>query len=269
MRTLEIIGIGMGDPEQLTLRAIAALGRVDVVMLVDKGETSRDLVELRAEVLRRYARPGHTVVQIQDPRRDRAGTDYRGAVVDWHQRRVRSYEQTLLDHVEVDGTAGILVWGDPALYDSTIRIADGIRSRGAVPLTVRVTPGISAVQALAAAHGVVLHGIGEPVLITTGRRLAEAMDGPVSNLVVMLDGELACREYVGRGLEILWGAYLGDRRETLRRGPLDDVIDDIVAVRTDLRAAHGWIMDTYLLRPMSAPPPLTVDHGVSTLLSEP
>ena len=249
MRTLEIIGIGMGDPEQLTLQAVTALGRVDVVMLVDKGEASGDLAELRAEVLRRFARPGHTVVQIPDPRRDRADTDYRGAVVDWHRRRVRAYEQTLLDHVEVDGTAGILVWGDPALYDSTIRIVDGIRARGAVALDVRVTPGISAVQALAAAHRVVLHGIGEAVLITTGRRLAEAIDGPIPNIVVMLDGELACREHVGRDLEILWGAYLGDPRQTLRRGPLDDVIDDIVAVRADLRAAHGWIMDTYLLRP--------------------
>ena len=75
MRTLEIIGIGMGDPEQLTLQAVAALGRVDVVMLVDKGEASGDLAELRAEVLRRFARPGHTVVQIPDPRRERADTD--------------------------------------------------------------------------------------------------------------------------------------------------------------------------------------------------
>jgi len=253
VRTLEIIGIGMGGPEQLTLQAIAALGRVDVVLLVDKGETTRDLVDLRTQILRRHGAPGSRVVEIPDPRRDRHGSDYRGAVVDWHRRRVQAYERALLDHVGPDQCAGILVWGDPALYDSTIRIVDGIRGRGVLPLQVHVTPGISAVQALAAAHGVVLHGIGEPVLITTGRRLAEAVEGGAPNIVVMLDGDLECRNCTGRGLEILWGAYLGDPRQTLRRGPLDDVVDDIAAVRTDLRAEHGWIMDTYLLRPLLSP----------------
>ncbi len=250
VRSLEIIGIGMGNPEQLTLQAVAALGRLDAVLLIDKGPATADLVRLRGEILRRHARPGLPVVGIADPRRDRADQDYQGAVVDWHGRRVEAIESALLAEVGPDGTAGILVWGDPALYDSTIRVADAVRSRGLVPLQVHVTPGISAVQALAAAHGVVLHDIGEPVLITTGRRLADAMVGGVPNVVVMLDGSLACRACTGRGLEILWGAYLGDPRQTLRRGPLDEVIDDIAAVRDRLRAEHGWIMDTYLLRPL-------------------
>jgi precorrin-6A synthase len=248
VRTLEIIGIGMGDPAQLTGQAVAALGRLDVVLLVDKGETTRDLAVQRTDILRCYAPPGHRIVEVPDPRRDRGSPNYQGAVVDWHQRRERAYEQVLLDEVGPDGTAGILVWGDPALYDSTIRIVDGIRARGVLPLDVHVIPGVSAVQALAAAHGVVLHGIGEPVLITTGRRLAEDIDRGVPNIVVMLDGDLHCRAYTGRGWEILWGAYLGDPRQSLVRGPLDEVIDRIAALRAELRARHGWIMDTYLLR---------------------
>jgi precorrin-6A synthase len=249
VRTVEIIGIGMGDPDQLTLQAVAALGRLDALLLIDKGEATRDLVDRRSEILRRHVRPGCRTVQIADPPRDRSGPDYRRAVVDWHERRLELFEQSLLDHTGPDGTAGILVWGDPSLYDSTIRIVDGIRARGLVPLDLRVVPGISAVQALAAAHGVVLHGIGEPVLITTGRRLLRDIDAGAGNLVVMLDGELACRSLTGRGLEILWGAYLGDPRQVLIRGPLDEVIDDILISRAELRARHGWIMDTYLLRP--------------------
>jgi precorrin-6A synthase len=253
VRTLEIIGIGMGDPEQLTLAAVAALARVDVVLLVDKGETTRDLVDLRAEILDRHGKPGRRSVEIADPRRDRTSPDYRGAVIDWHRRRVEAYERALLEHVDPDRTAGILVWGDPALYDSTIRIIEGIRARGVLPLDVRVTPAISAVQALAAAHGVVLHGIGEPLLITTGRRLARDIDAGIPNLVVMLDGEFAGRALTGRGLEILWGAYLGDHRQRLVRGPLDEVVERIIDLRERLRAEHGWIMDTYLLRPGDLP----------------
>jgi precorrin-6A synthase len=37
VRTVYVIGIGSGDPEQLTLQAVAALNRVDVFFLVDKG----------------------------------------------------------------------------------------------------------------------------------------------------------------------------------------------------------------------------------------
>ena len=70
----------------------------------------------------------------------------------------------------------------------------------------------------------------------------------------MLDGHLACRELTGRDLEICWGAYLGDAREVLVRGQLDEVIAELITPRADLRQLHGWVMDTYLLRPLSATP---------------
>ena len=50
-------------------------------------------------------------------------------------------------------------------------------------------------------------------------------------------------------LLIHWGAYLGLPQQTLRSGRLADVIDDVVAVRAELRAEHGWIMDVYVLSP--------------------
>ena len=50
-------------------------------------------------------------------------------------------------------------------------------------------------------------------------------------------------------LVIHWGAYLGLPQQTLRSGRLADVIDDLIALRAELRAEHGWIMDVYLLSP--------------------
>ena len=37
MRTVSVIGIGAGDPRQITMQAIDALNTVDVVFMIDKG----------------------------------------------------------------------------------------------------------------------------------------------------------------------------------------------------------------------------------------
>ncbi len=61
MRTVYVIGIGAGDPEHLTLQAIAAMNRVDVFFTVDKGAAKDDLGRLRTELLARHvthAAPG-------------------------------------------------------------------------------------------------------------------------------------------------------------------------------------------------------------------
>ena len=104
-------------------------------------------------------------------------------------------------------------------------------------------------EALAAAHRLVLNRIGEPVLITTGRKLAESgMPDDQGSVVVMLDGEQAFAKIPPEQLDIYWGAYLGAEEEILASGPLSEVAGEIVERRAEARAAHGWIMDTYLLR---------------------
>ena len=103
--------------------------------------------------------------------------------------------------------------------------------------------GYKAIQALTAAHGIPLNRIGEPVVITTGRRLGTVHE----DTVVMLDGQLAFLQ-ADPDLEIFWGAYLGSPDQILIAGRLGDVTEDIVATRQTARARHGWIMDTYLLR---------------------
>jgi precorrin-6A synthase len=46
-----------------------------------------------------------------------------------------------------DECGAFLVWGDPSLYDSTLRIIDQLIARGAVTFEYEVIPGISAIQA--------------------------------------------------------------------------------------------------------------------------
>ena len=64
----------------------------------------------------------------------------------------------------------------------------------------------------------------------------------------MLDGECSFRQLDPAGVAIWWGAYLGMPEQLLVSGALADVAETILQQRQAARAAHGWIMDTYLLR---------------------
>lgn len=249
MREILVIGIGMGSPDHLTLQAIDALNQVDVFFVIDKGEVTRELVDLRTEICTRHIDGDrYRIVEIPDVDRDRTSPGYRNAVATWHEQRAVRCERAIIDELGDDGCGGFLVWGDPALYDSTIRVLESIRQRGQLQFDYRVIPGISSVQALAAGHRIVLNCIGEPVLITTGRRLPAAVESGAPNIVVMLDGDLACRQLIGTRTEIYWGAYLGTSDEVLISGHLDEVIREITDVRERLRQQKGWVMDIYLLR---------------------
>ena len=254
MRKVLVIGIGAGDPEHLTVQAVRALATVDVVFAMDKGAAKGELVQLRRAVCERYIteRP-YRFLEVADPVRTEAGGSYGAGVKRWHEERADIYERLIRDELGETATGAVLVWGDPSLYDSTLRIIDEVRRRGAVAFDHAVIPGISSVQALAARHRTVLNRIGAPVHITTGRRLAaEGLPADVASgatVAVMLDGDTAFRLLPDQaGLEIVWGAYLGTADEILIAGRLSEVGDRIRAARAEAQAAKGWIMDIYLLR---------------------
>lgn len=243
MRKLYVIGIGAGDPDQVTIQALEAMRQVDVFFVIGKGAEKRELVDVRTHILDEHLDHPYRIVELTDPPRDRAPDDYGNEVRDWHERRSELLEAAF---DQVDGVGAILVWGDPSLYDSTLRMVQRVLDRGAVDFDYTVIPGVASVHALAAKHRTVLHRIGEPVHITTGRRLRDEGIGPGST-VVMLDGDCAFTD-VPADTHIWWGAYLGMPEETLIEGKVGEVAEDIVARRRELRARNGWIMDTYLLR---------------------
>ncbi len=251
-RKLFVIGIGPGGLDQVTYQAASAIAQVDHWLVADKGEDKADLIALRDQVLERYSPHKGRLITVPDPKRgpdaERDAAEYDAGVRDWHGARVEIYSRLIAD-LPPDDAVGFLVWGDPAFYDSTLRIVDALRADHDVE--VSVVPGISAPQQLAAAHQIPLNRIGQPIHITTGRRLVAEYSPSLGDVVVMLDGHLACRELVEThpDLEIFWGAYLGAPEEVLRRGRLADVIDEIAELRAGLRHQRGWIMDTYLLRP--------------------
>jgi precorrin-6A synthase len=238
---VRIIGIGMG-PHQVTPEAADALRDADYVIAAEKRDGDA-LLAIRREIAGAIGVP---VVTVPDPTRDRdpvGDGGYVGAVAGWHAARVDAYEAVL---AERQGTAAFLVWGDPAFYDSTIRVVEAIAERGAVEVEYDVVPGISALQLLAARHRIVLHDIGRPLHVTTGRLLADAVAAGQTNIAVMLN-----RAVELDGLEdwtIWWGGNLSRPEEELVAGRVRDVLAEVEAARERIREAAGWVLDIFVVR---------------------
>jgi len=249
MRKLLVIGIGAGNPDYVTMQAVKALNLVDVFFLMDKGQYKDSLIDLRREICERYITDhDYRFVEAHSPERERGEVDYTSSVEDLNLAKQLTFERLINEEMTDEQCAGFLVWGDPALYDSTIRILQAILATGRCVFEFEVIPGITSVQALAARHKVPLNRIGRSIEITTGRRLAAGQVSDADSVVVMLDAQDAYRQVADPQTVIYWGAYLGTPDEMLISGKLEEVADEIERVRKAARLANGWIMDTYLLR---------------------
>ncbi len=249
MKKVFVIGIGAGNPDYVTVQAINALNKVDVFFVMDKGKEKEELVRLRKEICDRYiTNKSYRTIEAPDPPRDRHSASYEPAVGLWHEQRTALYEQLIRKELS-DGECGaFLVWGDPSLYDSTLRIIERIIARGTVTFEYEVIPGISSIQALAAKHRIILNRIGKSILITTGRKIAEGLPNNVDDVLVMLDADCAFKNISEAAMDIYWGAYLGTEDEILVSGNLRELTEDIERMRAEAKKRKGWIMDTYLLR---------------------
>lgn len=251
---VSVVGIGAGDPEYLTLQAIAALRRTDVVFVPDKGGAAGALSGLRVQVLERViGNDRYRVIEIPDPPRTSDDPSYEGSVDRWHHARAILWERAIREALSDGAHGAFLSWGDPTLYDSTIRILEGIRARSIPELELEVIPGISAVQALCARHRIPLNRVAGSLLITTGRQLARGWPDGVEDVVVMLDAHCTFLRVCDPSTEIYWGAYLGTPDEILISGTVEACGTEIQTRRAEARNARGWIFDTYLLRRHAVP----------------
>lgn len=247
MLELLLIGIGTGNPEHITREAENAIRGADLVLLPHKDDNQAELAQVRLALLRHLGVGANRIAHFDMPRRRQQGDDYDQQVDEWHAAIARRWQASLNAHLPSGkGRVALLVWGDPALYDSSLRIACRL---GLAPEQVRVVPGITSMQVLCSAHGIALNAIGAPFLVTTGRQLRDhGWPRGVDTLVVMLDGQRSYEQLAEPDAEIYWGAYLGMPQQILLRGPLADVAAQISARRSEARQVHGWIMDIYLLR---------------------
>ncbi len=248
MKKILVIGIGAGNPDYMTIQAINALNEVDVFFVMDKGADKEKLAALRRDVCRRFiTHDRYRVVEAPNPERASNPADYRSAVLDVNREKALLFERLIVEEME-DGECGaFLVWGDPSLYDSTTRILKTLVDLGTQAIEFEVIPGISSVQALAARHKTTLNQIGQAFGVTTGRRLAQGFPEALDSVVVMLDANGTFKQFADEDIDIFWGAYVGTPDEILVAGKLRDVAEQIDRLRTEARAANGWIMDSYIM----------------------
>ncbi|MCL6284100.1 precorrin-6A synthase (deacetylating) [Ruegeria sp. 2012CJ41-6] len=243
MQELFLIGIGTGNPDHVTREGTRAIRNADLILIPRKGSGKEDLAGLREQIITGLSDTPPPLAHFDIPKR-RADDGYLQGVEEWHDAIARRWQEAIADHPEARRVA-LLIWGDPSLYDSSLRIAGRLDPKPAI----RVVPGITALQALTAAHAIPINELGAPYVVTTGRRIRdEGWPDPVTSVAVMLDGECSFRSLDADRYDIWWGAFVGMPEQILIHGPLGAVSQQIIDTRAAARAEHGWIMDIYLLR---------------------
>jgi precorrin-6A synthase len=245
MIDLTLIGIGTGNPDHLTTQARRAMAGADLILLPRKGSDKADLIDLRRTLC--AGLEGPRIVEFDMPVRDGAAA-YLGAVHDWHAAITALWRAEIETHLPQGGSLALLVWGDPMLYDSTLRIA----RRLAHWRNGTGHPGRSGDHQ----HSGALRGPCHSAQPAGRRR--DHHHGPhaappwlaarATCVVVMLDDGTTLETLPPEGITVWWGAYLGMEAEALDHGPLALAAPRIARLRAQLRARHGWIMDISLLK---------------------
>ena len=248
MIELYLIGIGMGNPDHLTGSARAALQGADLIMIPEKEAFKSDLAIIRQKICKKILSPLPNIVMFKLPERLHSEAEYFKKVELWHDKIAVKWQSIIKQHLPKGGRAALMIWGDPTLYDSSLRIADRLKLQ-LKELKINTIPGLTSIQLLTAAYNIPLNSIGKPVTLSTGRQLRDkGWPEGCETLVVMLDGDTSFDQLEGELYEIWWGAFLGMPNELLISGRLDHCCEKIKSTRKLAKSDHGWIMDIYLLR---------------------
>ena len=145
------VGVGPGDPELVTLKAMRVLQEVPIIC-VPQAETSQDSYAL--EIVRSYLdQDKQEILRLTFPTNDAeaAGEVWRGAADQIGERLSRSQDVAFITE------------GDPMLYSTFSYVLDAV-CQHYPDARIEIVPGVSSVMAAAASSSV--------PLVTHGQRLA-------------------------------------------------------------------------------------------------
>jgi precorrin-2/cobalt-factor-2 C20-methyltransferase len=209
------VGVGPGEPDLLTIRAVTALRRADRVLAP---ATAVDAVG-RAEAIVRQAVPGLVIDRIVF-----AMTPARSA----RQRSVQRAAKAVVAYLAAGEEVAWITLGDPLTYSTFAAVAERVRRTHQAVQVVQV-PGIMAFQALAARTGTVIAGEETRISIRTALDSGDVADDladPASTVVVYKGGRrlpdlAAATKAAGREKAAVAGELIGMPGE--RIGPLSEL----------------------------------------------
>jgi len=144
------IGVGPGDPELLTLKALKALQKVPVIC-VPQAANRRDSYAL--SIVKDYVKPDQEILRAPFPT-----DDAEGAAQVW-----REASELVAERLRKGQDVAFLTEGDPMLFSTFSYVLAGVQEL-CPEAPVMIIPGVSSVMAAAASAGV--------PLATHGQRLA-------------------------------------------------------------------------------------------------
>lgn len=217
------VGVGPGDPELLTLKAVRLLGEADAVGYFAKAGArshARATVagKLRADAIELPLRyPVTTEI-------DRHRADYRAAIADFFDRSAGLVEE----HLRAGRTVAVLSEGDPFFYGSYMHLHVRLSPR----YPTQVVPGVTSMSGCWSAAAIPLVQ-GDDVLTVLPGTMAEAdlarkIAGSEAAVIMKVGRNLAKIRRVLDGAGKLAGAIYVERgtMENARCMPLGDKRDD-------------------------------------------
>ena len=206
------IGVGPGDPELLTLKALRLIQEADVISYLESngGSSNSQSKTIAAEALASVTKSQTFIPVVMPMSFDRgiANKVYDAAAVE-------------IQHAIDSGkTVAFLCEGDPLFFGSFTYLLERLQAKN----TCQVVPGISSVHAAAAAIQLPLTVLQESFAVVSGRHTSEQLLSTLQthdSVVIMKAGRsrekiLSALEASGRKDDATYLEYIGRENESIQ-----------------------------------------------------